>query len=395
MNRLKHHLLLLVSTILLPVMFAACDDTNVTRSKETGMKLTLITIGDEVILSGTDAGRTFTIKSNIAASENKMIKLVVISPKPDLCYFLTDEITLPKGATETKGKIIFKSKAVEELGSEVKIDVIIACEDVNIGHSSLTYKVKHVPTEKPVVEEITVSIKSKATDIVQVSGADVPVEIAISADKKPTEDLIVELTTSGALTSRYTLMKDQVTIKAGETSATTSILFHDTELIYTSSRADVKVDLECKTAKVSPTSGTVTVSAIGATPITIPSSDMSDNNKEELTLNLGQGELRARMPIWNIRETAEDMVFLFEVIGAEYGKEYGNNFNTPMPIVRIPKYTGTGSMGSTDFYVDFYASAFSEGTHQVTLRGTIISGSARFGGKEARETTEINVTIIK
>lgn len=391
MNSLKRRLQRLIPAIFMLGILASCNDTK----EGTGITLSIPTTGEEVVLSGADAGMTFTIKSNIAAPNNRLIKLAAVSSTPDLCYFTTDEVTLPMGANEVQGKIIFKSKAIEALGSEATISVNIESEGANVVPSSLTYNVKYTPKEKPAEEDITVSVKSKATDAVKISGADVPVEIVVSIDKKSTKDIIIDVLTSRALTSRYTLSDDQLTIKAGETTATTSIIFHNTDFIYTSSRADVKVEIACKTAKVSPSASSVTVSATGTTPITIPSTTMSDNNNQEIAINLNSNDKKARLPIWNIKETAEDMVFLFEVIGAEYGTECKNNFNMPNPVVCIPKYTGTGGLPFTDFYVEFLASAFAAGTHKVTIKATIVSGPARFGGNDARDVSITNVTITK
>lgn len=395
MNSMNLRLSLITTTFVLLGTFISCNDTKVGKEETRDMELSLAAENKDVTLSGADEGRVFTIRSTVAAPKNRLVKLVATASSPNLSYFTADEVTLPMGGYETQAKIIFKSKAIEELGSEVNIAIQLECEGVKIGGTPLSYNVKYTPKEKPVEEEVTVSVKSKATEILTINGSDVSSEIEVSLDKKSSKDVVVELSTSGALTSRYTLSNDQLIIKAGETSATTSIIFLNAEFIYTTSKADVKIDIDCKTAKLNPTASSVTVSAVGTTAITIPNSTMSAYNNTMETINLSEGNKEVRMPIWNVEETAEDMVFLFEVIGAEYGKSYGNNFNAAMPIVRISKYSGTGSMGSTDFYVEFYASAFAKGTHNVKIRGTIISGPARFGDKATDETTEINVTIIK
>lgn len=374
--------------------FSSCSEKNVPEPKTQDMELTLVTENNEVALSGADEGRVFTIKSNIAAPKNMLIRLTAGTASSGICYFTEEQVTLPMGGYETKGKIVFSSKAAEALGKEAEVNIGLECEGITINNSSaLPYKVKYAPAEKPAEAEITLSIASKSTEPSKVNDSDVSVEIEVTADKKSAKDIVIDLTASRAPVSRYTLSDDQITIKAGETVAKTSVIFHNAEFKYISSKADVKIDMDCKTAKISPTAGCLTVSAAGTTPITIPSTSISDNNNTKENINLNSGTKRVRMPIWNIKETAEDMIFLFEVIGAEYGKEYTNNFNTAMPIVRVPKYSGTGNLGATDLYVDFITSGFEAGTRKVTLRATILSGPARFGTD--REISEIEVTLTK
>lgn len=399
MNNINLRPLLIASAIFILGTLTSCKDTTVVKDiedEQEDMELSLIAENHDVIVSGADEGKTFTIKSNIVASENMLIKLV--SSSPELCYFLSDEITLPMKGKEVEGKIIFKSKAIEKLGSEANIDVKIECEGVIINPTPLSYKVKYSPKEKPVIEDITVSIESKATGTAQINGEDVPVEIEVSIDKKSTKDITVYLNTSRAVTSRYTLLDDEVTIKAGELTATTSIIFRNTEFIYTSSKADVRVDIDCKTAKISPTSGSITLSAAGTTPITIPSSTMSDDYAKPLTINLYNNVSNPRIDIWNIRDVNEDIVFLFEMIGAEYGTQYivtTNGFD-PFPSIKvIPKDT-QGELSDANVSIKFLSNGFTTGTHKLILRATIISGSARFSqNNKVLEVIERQITLTK